>query len=116
LPVPQARILQKITQLESSLPTHDALRHVLRGLALARCVVGAPAPSHDRFGLPSACTPETALAATEFGLPSGSESRASCSEAIGVAALYWHQYFQEVAQARPKGRYATPHHFPIIED
>ncbi len=116
LPVPQDRILQKIAQFKRSRPTLDALEHVLRWLAFVWGVARTPNPLHDNFGLPSACMLETAFAAAEFDLTPGLESRASCPEAIWVAARYWHQYFQEFAQARPKGRYATPHHFPIVED
>lgn len=115
LPVPQADILAKVEQFKRSRSTLDALEHVLRWLAFAWGVARTPNPLHENYGLPSACLLETAFASARFDLTPGLESRASCPEAIWVAAKYWYQYFEEFAQAAPKGRYSINHSYPIIE-
>jgi hypothetical protein len=115
LPVPQADILAKVEQFKRSRSTLDALEHVLRWLAFAWGVARTPNPLHENYGFPSACLLETAFAAARFDLTPGLESRASCPEAIWVAARYWYEYFQEFAQAAPKGRFAIGHRYPIIE-
>jgi hypothetical protein len=115
LPVAQTDILAKIEQFKRSRSTLDALEHVLRWLAFAWGVARTPNPLHENYGFPSACMLETAFSAARFDLTPGLESRASCPEAIWVAARYWYEYFQEFSDSKPKGRFSITHHFPIIE-
>lgn len=113
LPVPQAQILEKVQAFKHGRATLDALEHVLRWLAFAWGAARTPNPLSDGIGLPSACMLETAFAAAKFDLTPGLESRASCPEAIWVAALHWYDYFESFAGRQPTGRYTTPHRFPI---
>jgi len=113
LPVPQVQILEKIEAFKRSRATLDALEHILRWLAFAWGAARTPNPLADGIGLPSACMLETACAAAQFDLTPGLESRASCPEAIWVAAMHWYDYFENFTGQRPAGRYFTPHRFPI---
>ena len=114
LPVAQGLILEKIEAFQRSRATLDALEHILRWLAFAWGAARTPNPLTDGIGLPSACMLETACAAANFDLTPGLESRASCPEAIWVAALHWYDYFESFSGGqRPTGRYTTPHLFPI---
>jgi hypothetical protein len=115
LPVPQAQILEKVEAFKRSRATLDALEHVLRWLAFAWGAARTPNPLTDGIGMPSACMLETACAAANFDLTPGLESRASCPEAIWVAALHWYDYFQNFTGHQPAGRYHTPHRYPIDE-
>ncbi len=116
LPVPQARVLEKIQAFRKARGTLDALEHILRWLAFAWGAARTPNPLHDGIGLPSACMIETACSACGLDLTPGLESRASCPEAIWVAVKRWHGYFQEFAQAQPVGCYWAPHRYPIETD
>lgn len=115
LPVPQEVILRGVDKFRNSRSTLDALEHVLRWLAFAWGVARTPNPLHENYGLPSACMLETVFAAANFDLTPGLESRASCPEAIWVAALYWQDYFKQFNGFAPVGRYVTPHGYPIEE-
>lgn len=116
LPLPQNVLLEKIEMFQRSRGTLDALEHVLKWLAFSWGVARTPNPLTDGVGLPSACMLETACAAAGFDLTPGLESRASCPEAIWVAALHWYEYFEEFTGQRPSGRYFTPHRFPIHDE
>ncbi|MFN0183212.1 MAG: hypothetical protein ACKVQR_05260 [Aquabacterium sp.] len=116
LPVQQALVLEKIDAFRKSRGMLDALEHILRWLAFCWGAARTANPLHDGIGLPSACMLETACAAAQFDLTPGLESRASCPEAIWVAARHWQDYFQEFAQGQPVGCYWTPHRYPIDED
>lgn len=113
LPIPQKQILAKVEAFKHGRSTLDALEHVLRWLAFAWGAARTPNPLTDGVGLPSACMLETAFAAASFDLTPGLESRASCPEAIWVAALHWHDYYESCSKRRPAGRYCTAHKFPI---
>lgn len=115
LPVAQSLILSKVEQFKQSRSTLDALEHVLRWLAFAWGVARTPNPLHENYGFPSACLLETVFAAARFDLTPGLESRASCPEAIWVAARYWYEYFEEFAEAPPKGCFSVSHRYPIID-
>jgi hypothetical protein len=116
VPVPQEQILEKVETFKRSRATLDALEHILRWLAYAWGVARTPNPLSDGIGMPSACMLETACAAANFDLTPGLESRASCPEAIWVAALHWHEYFQSFTGHKPCGRSCTPHYYPIVEE
>jgi hypothetical protein len=113
LPVPQAQLLEKIEAFQKGRSTLDALEHILRWLAFAWAAARTPNPLSDGIGLPSACMIETACAAANLDLTPGLEARASCPEAIWIAALHWYDYFESFAGQRPTGRYTTPHRYPI---
>ncbi len=115
LPVPQAEILKRVEDFRRSRSTLDALEHVLRWLAFAWGAARTPNPLHENFGLPSACMLETVCAAANFDLTPGLEARASCPEAIWVAALYWQDYFEQFNGNAPTGRYCIAHKYPIVE-
>ena len=115
LPVPQAKILDAVESFRHSRSTLDALEHVLRWLAFAWGAARTPNPLHENYGLPSACMLETVCAANNLDLTPGLEARASCPEAIWVAARHWHEYFAKFRGKSPTGRYFTPHGFPIVE-
>lgn len=115
LPVAQAEIMKRVEQFKGGRSTLDALEHVLRWLAFAWGVARTPNPLHDNFGIPSACMIETVFAGAQFDLTPGLESRSSCPEAIWVAARYWYAYYQEFAEAAPKGRFTNAHNYPIVE-
>ena len=74
-------------------------------------------PLHENYGIPSACMLEIACAAARFDLTPGLEARASCPEAIWAAAKHWQDYYEKTTDGNrsPKGRYWTPHHYPIFE-
>lgn len=116
LPLPQNVLFEKIQAFERSRGTLDALEHILKWLAFSWGVARTPNPLTDGIGLPSSCMLETACAAAGFDLTPGLESRASCPEAIWVAALHWYGYFEEFAGRRPAGRFTTPHRFPIEDE
>lgn len=116
LPLPYSSLLEKIDAFKRSRGTLDALEHILKWLAFSWGVARTPNPLNDGVGLPSSCMLETACAAAGFDLTPGLESRASCPEAIWVAARYWHEYFEEFAGERPSGRYTTPHKFSIEDE
>lgn len=116
LPVPQATVIAKVEAFEHSRSTLDALEHILRWLGFAWGAARTPNPLVDGIGLPSACMIETACAAANFDLTPGMESRASCPEAIWVAARQWYEYFEHFGKGRPTGRHHTPHRYPIEED
>ena len=115
LPVPQAEVLQRVEAFRASRSTLDALEHVLRWLAFCWGAARTGNPLHENYGLPSACMLETACAGARFDLTPGLESRASCPEAIWVAARYWQGYFREFSQAAPTGRFHIGHAYPIAE-
>lgn len=115
LPVPQARILEAVQRFRKSRSTLDALEHVLRWLAFAWGAARTPNQLHDNFGLPSACMLETVCAAANLDLTPGLEARASCPEAIWVAARYWQDFFEHARGHAPIGRYWAPHRYPIEE-
>jgi hypothetical protein len=115
LPIEQQKVIDKVASFQESRPTLDALEHVLRWLAFAWGAARTPNPLHDNYGLPSTCMIETVCAAANFDLTPGLESRASCPEAIWVAANYWHAYFEKFNGREPIGRYYTPHTYPIVE-
>ena len=115
LPVAQEDILQRVESFRKSRSTLDALEHVLRWLAFAWGAARTPNPLHENYGLPTACMLETVFAAANFDLTPGLEARASCPEAIWVAALFWQDYFKEFRGHAPTGRYFTPHGYPIEE-
>ena len=115
LPVPQEKILKCVEDFRKSRSTLDALEHVLRWLAFAWGAARTPNPLHENYGLPSACMLETVCAAANFDLTPGLEARASCPEAIWVAALYWQAYFKQFSGSVPTGRYFVPHSYPIVE-
>lgn len=117
LPVPQAQIVEKVESLKRSRATIDALEHVLRWLGFAWGAGSTGNPLLEGIGLPSACMLETACAAAGFDLTPGLESRASCPEAIWVAALHWYGYYEKTTEGErtPLGRSCTPHRFPIDE-
>lgn len=113
LPVSQAKLLERVELFRKSRSTLDALEHVLRWLAYAWGTAGTPNPLHDNFGLPSACMLETVCAGASFDLTPGLQARASCPEAIWVAARYWQDYYQEFSKVAPTGRFFTPHQYAI---
>ncbi len=115
LPIAQTQILEKVETFKRSRGTLDALEHILRWLAFAWGAARTPNPLTDGIGLPSACMLEIACAAAKFDLTPGLESRASCPEAIWVAAMRWHEYFENFIGQQPVGRYFTPHIYPIDE-
>jgi hypothetical protein len=115
LPVPQAKILDAVQRFRKSRSTLDALEHVLRWLAFAWGAARTPNPLHDNYGLPSACMLETVCAAANLDLTPGLEARASCPEAIWVAARYWQDFFEHSRGHAPIGRYWAPHRYPIEE-
>lgn len=115
LPVAQAEILEKVESFRRSRSTLDALEHVLRWLAFAWGAARTGNPLHENYGLPSACMLETVCSAASFDLTPGLEARASCPEAIWVAALFWQAYYQKLRGKTPVGRYYAPHEYPIAE-
>jgi hypothetical protein len=115
LPVAQEKILEGVEKFRNSRSTLDALEHVLRWLAFAWGAARTPNPLHENYGLPSACMLETVFAAANFDLTPGLEARASCPEAIWVAARYWQDYFKQFRGYAPVGRYCTTHAYPIEE-
>ncbi|GAA5166299.1 hypothetical protein [Viridibacterium curvum] len=115
LPVAQAEILKRVEAFRNSKSTLDALEHVLRWLAFCWGAAATPNPLHDNYGFPSACMLETVFAAANLDLTPGLEARASCPEAIWVAARFWQDYFEAFRGAVPQGRYWTPHAYAITE-
>lgn len=115
LPIPQADLLARVEAFKRSRSTLDALEHILRWLAFAWGAARTPNPLHDNYGLPSACMLETICAAEKLDLTPGLESRASCPEAIWVAARYWQNYYKQFLGSEPVGRYWAPHLYPIEE-
>ena len=115
LPVPLATVLDKLDAFRASRNPIDALEHALRWLAFAWGVARSPNPLHDGIGLPSACMLETICAAAGLDLTPGLESRASCPEAIWVAARHWQDYFVAFNDRQPVGRFCVPHRYPIEE-
>src|SRR6478752_6209396 len=115
VPVAQAEILQRVEDFRNSKSSLDALEHVLRWLAFSWGSARTPNPLHDNYGLPSACMLETVFAAANLDLTPGLEARASCPEAIWVAARYWQDYFETFRGKVPQGRYWTPHGYAITE-
>jgi len=115
LPVPQAEILKRVESFGKSRSTLDALEHILRWLAFVWGAARTPNPLHENYGLPSACMLETVCAAANFDLTPGLEARASCPEAIWVAARYWQDYYEQFRGHPPTGRFWTPHEYPIEE-
>ena len=115
LPVPLAEVLKKLDAFRASRNPIDALEHVLRWLAFVWGAARSPNPLHDGIGLPSACMLETICAAAGLDLTPGLESRASCPEAIWVAARHWQDYFVAFNERQPVGRFCTPHWYPIEE-
>lgn len=115
LPVPQAKIEKRLAAFRSSRSVLDALEHALRWLAFAWGVARTGNPLHENYGLPSACMLETLCAAEGVDLTPGLESRASCPEAIWIAARHWHDYFEKINGNMPSGRFCVDHRFPIIE-
>ena len=115
LPVAQAEILARLAAFRRSRSTLDALEHIVRWLAFAWGAARTPNPLHDNYGLPSACMLETVCAAANFDLTPGLEARASCPEAIWVAARFWQDYFEQFHKRAIVGRYWTAHRYPIWE-
>lgn len=115
LPVPQAKILERIDQFRHSRSTLDALEHLLRWLSFAWGVARTGNPLNENYGLPSACMLEIAFAAENFDLTPGLESRAACPEAIWSTARVWHDYFVQTDTKVPMGRYWHPHAYSIVE-
>lgn len=115
LPVAPKAVQEKLDAFRQSRATLDALEHVLRWLGFAWGAARTPNPLLDGVGLPSACMLETVFAAASFDLTPGLESRASCPEAIWVAARHWQEYFAEFAGAKPAGRVCAEHLYPIEE-
>ena len=115
LPVPQAEILKQVESFRNSRPTLDALEHIVRWLAFAWGAARTPNPLHENYGLPSACMLEIVCAAANFDLAPGLEARATCPEAIWVAASYWQNYFEQFSGRAPTGRFYTPHRYSIME-
>lgn len=115
VPIPQAKLLKRVEDFKRARSTLDALEHILRWLAFAWGAARTPNPLHDNYGLPSACMLETICAAEQLDITPGLESRASCPEAIWVAARYWQDYYQQFLGASPIGRYVASHLYPIAE-
>jgi hypothetical protein len=117
LPVPQERVMSRLESFKRSRSTLDALEHVLRWLAFSWGVAHTGNPLHENYGIPSACMLETVLAAEDFDLTPGLESRASCPEAIWSAARYWYEYFEKTGSTgkAPFGRFSLNHSYPILE-
>jgi hypothetical protein len=115
LPIPQAKILQRVQAFRVSRSTLDALEHILRWLAFAWGAARTPNPLNENYGLPSACMLDTVFAAANLDLTPGLEARASCPEAIWIAANYWQDYYKQFRGEVPRGRFWTPHGYPIEE-
>ncbi len=114
LPVQQAELLAKVESFKAARGTLDALEHILRWLGFAWGAAGRGNPLHDSVGLPSACMLETVCAAAGLDLTPGLESRASCPEAIWVAARHFHDYYSNFHHNQvPQGRFCNPHRYPI---
>jgi hypothetical protein len=115
IPVPQMLIQARVNAFMNSRSTLDSLEHVLRWLAFSWGVAKTGNPLHENYGLPTACMLETVCSAEEFDLTPGLESRASCPEAIWIAARHWHDYYQKTGSKVPFGRYSIEHTYPILE-
>ena len=117
LPTPQQEILERIEDFKRSRSTLDALEHVVRWLAFCWGSARTSNPLHENYGIPSACMLEIVCAAARFDLTPGLEARASCPEAIWAAAKHWQDYYEKTTEGNrsPKGRYWTPHRYPIFE-
>ncbi|WP_077038420.1 hypothetical protein [Pelomonas sp. KK5] len=115
LPVAQAKIQARVQAFMRSRSTLDALEHVLRWLAFAWGVARTGNPLFDNYGLPSACMLEAVCAAEGYDLTPGLESRASCPEAIWIAARHWHDYYEKTGSGIPFGRFTVDHGYPILE-
>lgn len=114
-PVAQANIVARIEQFRKSRATLDALEHVLRWLSFVWGVARTPNPLNENYGFPSACMLEIAFAAEGFDLTPGLESRAACPEAIWSTARLGHKFFNRPDGKVPKGRFWTPHWYPIAD-
>ena len=117
LPTPQKEILERIEDFKRSRSTLDALEHVLRWLGFCWGSARTGNPLNENYGIPSACMLEIACAAAQFDLTPGLEARASCPEAIWAAAKHWQEYYKKTTEGSrsPKGRYWTPHAYPIFQ-
>lgn len=115
LPVKQADVLDRVEAFKKSRSTLDALEHCLRWLAFSWGVAKTGNPLNENYGLPSACMLETACAGARLDLTPGLESRASCPEAIWIAARFWQDYFEKFHEKAIVGRYRTSHSYPIFE-
>jgi hypothetical protein len=116
LPVPQAKIMERVETFKRSRGTIDALEHVLHWLAFTWGVARTGNPLHENYGLPSSCMIEVVCAAENYDLTPGLESRASCPEAIWGAATYWHDYYAASSGGTgrvPAGRYSIGHEYDI---
>ena len=89
-----------------------------RGMLVRAFAWGAartPNPLNENYGLPSACMLDTVFGAANLDLTPGLEARASCPEAIWIAANYWQDYYKQFRGEVPQGRFWTPHGYPIEE-
>ena len=115
LPIGQDAVLERVDAFRKARSTLDALEHVLRWLAFAWGVAKTGNPLNDNYGLPSACMLETVCSGAQLDLTPGLEARASCPEAMWIAARFWQDYFKKFHKRAIVGRYWTAHRYPIWE-
>ncbi|HKY91198.1 MAG TPA: hypothetical protein VJM11_09160 [Nevskiaceae bacterium] len=115
LPVTQDAVIERVDAFRKARSTLDALEHVLRWLAFAWGVAKTGNPLNDNYGLPSACMLETVCAGAQLDLTPGLEARASCPEAMWIAARFWQDYFRKFHKRAIAGRYWHAHAYPIWE-
>jgi hypothetical protein len=115
LPITQDAVLERVEAFRKARSTLDALEHVLRWLAFAWGVAKTGNPLNDNYGLPSACMLETVCAGAQLDLTPGLEARASCPEAMWIAARFWQDYFKKFHKRAIVGRYWHSHGYPIWE-
>jgi hypothetical protein len=115
LPVMQDDVLERVDAFRKARSTLDALEHVLRWLSYAWGVGKTGNPLQENYGLPSACMLETVCSGAQLDLTPGLEARASCPEAMWIAARFWQDYFKKFHKRAIVGRYCTVHRYPIWE-
>lgn len=87
----------------------DGVELLLLWLAFTWGVGRTGNPLLDGQGIPSAAMLDVVLGAAGFDITPGLESRASCPEAIWQAVRWWHEFYEEQADAPPSGRWTVTH-------
>ncbi|MCG8907716.1 hypothetical protein [Pseudomonas sp. DP-17] len=115
-PVERQQVLDKLELFVERRQVFDSLANVLRWLAFAWGVNGAPNPVHEQVGLPSACMLDMVCSAAGLNVAQTLTAYGACPEVIWGSANYWQRQRGGTANYNyqaPLGRYFVGHRYEI---
>lgn len=100
VPITRASLTEPLVKFQHQRAILDGPQLVLLWLAYVWGAGSADNPLLSGNGIPSSAMIEAVVGAAGFDLTPGTESRASCPEAIYQSAMWWHHYHQSGPQRK----------------